>query len=452
MAVFRDVITTEGEVLIAKMLSGQCKIIFTRMEWGDGVLATGEDARNIKGLKHKITESNSMTVTRDDQIVYVSADFTNQELSEGMYLREKGIYASDGTTEILMVYANNGSLAEYIAPAIEGLIEKTMRSVMTFNQNDNISVQLKSEAFLYKDDFENHLNDSDNPHEVKYELPEELAELQSRERLSTAFGKIAKAVRELIVHLKDKVMHIDASERNKWNKATQTSIRRSLTSGTKIGIITIDNKDYDLYCETNTDTKNTAGTTNSNSRLYLVGAATQAEAPRTYSRSGVYIGTDGCLYSNNARTVTVGDITQSAAVTASGQKVLDAREKNASIEGTLANLIAQQNSNLTTHYIPTSDNENVSVNGKDIQKYGNVVFVYIDVTMPDNFNGTYTSYEILAGLPKPNTNRSFLGGISIDGVFTQPMLEIKTDGKIYLQVRGTAVNGRRVFATVIYVI
>lgn len=78
--------------------------------------------------------------------------------------------------------------------------------------------------------------------------------------------------------------------------------------------------------------------------------------------------------------------------------------------------------------------------------------MYIDVTMPDNFNGTYTSYEILAGLPKPNTNRSFLGGISIDGVFTQPMLEIKTDGKIYLQVRGTAVNGRRVFATVIYVI
>lgn len=51
----------------------------------------------------------------------------------------------------------------------------------------------------------------------------------------------------------------------------------------------------------NTDTKNTAGSTNSTAKLFLVGAASQAANPQTYSRSQVYIGTDGCLYSNNSR-------------------------------------------------------------------------------------------------------------------------------------------------------
>ena len=53
--------------------------------------------------------------------------------------------------------------------------------------------------------------------------------------------------------------------------------------------------------DTDTDTKNTAGSTNSTSKLFLIGAASQAANPQTYSRSVVYIGTDGCLYSNGVK-------------------------------------------------------------------------------------------------------------------------------------------------------
>ena len=48
---------------------------------------------------------------------------------------------------------------------------------------------------------------------------------------------------------------------------------------------------------TTQDTKNTAGSTNSSSKLYLIGATSQASNPQTYSRSTCYIGTDGSLYS-----------------------------------------------------------------------------------------------------------------------------------------------------------
>ena len=53
-----------------------------------------------------------------------------------------------------------------------------------------------------------------------------------------------------------------------------------------------------------TDTKNTAGATNSSSKLFLIGATSQAADPQTYSHDTAYIGTDGCLYSNNIKVLT----------------------------------------------------------------------------------------------------------------------------------------------------
>lgn len=46
-----------------------------------------------------------------------------------------------------------------------------------------------------------------------------------------------------------------------------------------------------------TDTKNTAGATNSSDRLYLIGATSQGANPQTYSKNGVYIEDDGILMS-----------------------------------------------------------------------------------------------------------------------------------------------------------
>lgn len=53
--------------------------------------------------------------------------------------------------------------------------------------------------------------------------------LTSGEVLSTAFGKIAKAISSLISHLADKVSHITSTERTNWNnKATQSNIDASI--------------------------------------------------------------------------------------------------------------------------------------------------------------------------------------------------------------------------------
>lgn len=54
-----------------------------------------------------------------------------------------------------------------------------------------------------------------------------------------------------------------------------------------------------------TDTKNTAGSTDSSKKLFLVGAETQAANPQTYSQDSAYVGTDGHLYSDSKQVVNV---------------------------------------------------------------------------------------------------------------------------------------------------
>ena len=71
----------------------------------------------------------------------------------------------------------------------------------------------------------------------------------------------------------------------------------------------IKNSGFTLGCSvpsdakfTDTDTKNTAGSTKKDStKLFLVGAASQAANLQTYSNSKVYIDTDNCLYSNGTK-------------------------------------------------------------------------------------------------------------------------------------------------------
>ena len=72
-----------------------------------------------------------------------------------------------------------------------------------------------------------------------------------------------------------------------------------LVAGTNV-TLTPDATNDKVTIATN-DTKNTAGSTNTNDKIFLVGATSQAANPQTYSHDTAYVGTDGCLYSNNTK-------------------------------------------------------------------------------------------------------------------------------------------------------
>lgn len=80
--------------------------------------------------------------------------------------------------------------------------------------------------------------------------------------------------------------------------ADSVSFNGSLSSGTKIGTIEINGVTTTIYVPTNIDTKNTTGTSNSDSKLYLAGGTSQSSTGVvTYSNSSVYT-QSGQLYAS----------------------------------------------------------------------------------------------------------------------------------------------------------
>lgn len=86
------------------------------------------------------------------------------------------------------------------------------------------------------------------------------------------------------------------------NTLTFTGYQSKSYNGSAAVSVAIPSKVSDLtndsgYITSYTDTKNTAGSTNSSSKLYLIGATFQASSPVTYSNSGVYT-QSGAVYAS----------------------------------------------------------------------------------------------------------------------------------------------------------
>lgn len=86
------------------------------------------------------------------------------------------------------------------------------------------------------------------------------------------------------------------------NTLTFTGYQSKSYNGSAAVSVAIPSRISDLtndsgYITSYTDTKNTTGSTNSSSKLYLVGATSQASSPVTYSNSGVYT-QSGAVYAS----------------------------------------------------------------------------------------------------------------------------------------------------------
>lgn len=88
----------------------------------------------------------------------------------------------------------------------------------------------------------------------------------------------------------------------------KTSYAASLSvSGTTVTLKSKSGATLSTITTQDNDTKNTAGSTNSSSKLFLIGATSQATNPQTYSHDTAYVNTDGHLYSNSKQVVNLSD-------------------------------------------------------------------------------------------------------------------------------------------------
>ena len=212
---------------------------------------------------------------------------------------------------------------------------------------------------------------------------------------------------------------------------TVTDNNPTLSWGTKSKVATIGSTEINVTmpANPNTDTKNTAGSTDSSSKLFIIGATSQAANPQTYSQDTAYIGTDGHLYSNGKKTLNTDDEEIIAKAT---QSLNEALEKSKSVISSalrdLGELKADKaevaSSTKVTNNEPTLSWGNTST-------IGSIGGTNLTVTMPSNPN---SDTKNTAGATD-SSSKLFLIGATSQGAnpqtYSQDTAYVGTDGCLY---------------------
>lgn len=303
----RLVITEKGQQLIAKIFNGTAGVKFTRVATSSKIYK--EELLSKLEILDEEKQSNLISGVEKTEkaAVKVIAAFTNSEVTEGYYLRAMGLYAEDPDDGEILYGVTAELSGNCYMPAYNGITLSAIDVVMVtaVGNADSISLEVdpaaavtveqlnsvKARVTALEEDMEN-IETLIIP---VYVQSEALSPLTSGEKLSVAFGKIAKAISELISHLSDGVKHITAAERSNWNGKTATTFTRSLSSGTKIGTITVEGTATDIYCEKNTDTVYTHPVTSGNKHIPAGGTSGQI---LKWSADGTAQWGDYAAYSN----------------------------------------------------------------------------------------------------------------------------------------------------------
>lgn len=225
-------LTTAGDDLFIRAASGEA-IEFTRFKIGNGTLPTGSTGKNLTDLINPVVSFGISSVEissadeNNERYLTINGHFDSTDIDSDFQLRELGVFCrGEDSVEKLYCYANDGDNAG-IMKANESDVssEHDITVVVAIGEAEHVTAVI-SAGTLYapKADFDAHVADTSNPHSVTkkqvglgnvpnvttnnqtptYSVASSLANLASGEKLSTAFGKISKAISAIIDHINNK--------------------------------------------------------------------------------------------------------------------------------------------------------------------------------------------------------------------------------------------------------
>lgn len=219
------ILTESGKDLLIRCIGGE-QIVFTRFKIGNGELRD-TDPKTLTDLLNTTLEFPiAKADTSQEGYIQLSGDFTSSSIESDFYWRELGIFArGENGIETLYAYAydqDNASLVK--ADMADIVLEQNVNVIVAIGTGTNVTAVIsKSSLYASKADFDQHVG-ADNPHKISaktvglekvpnvntndqtptYTVPASLQALVSGEKISIAFGKIARAVQNLISHLNSK--------------------------------------------------------------------------------------------------------------------------------------------------------------------------------------------------------------------------------------------------------
>lgn len=218
-------LTPSGMDLLLRTIAGEAEIEFVSIQMGNGADA-GESAG---ALSNPLLTAEISSYEIGDIMVTLTTVFSNSSVSAGFRATELGVLAKDpdnsGGTLLYAYQYTPDAESDYIPASADKVLETQMDVMVYIGDAQNVTASI-SESLVYasRAELETHIQDTSNPHKVTkeqvglgnvsnvatndqtptYTTPSAPAALSSGEKLSTAMGKIARAVLALISHLADK--------------------------------------------------------------------------------------------------------------------------------------------------------------------------------------------------------------------------------------------------------
>lgn len=252
--------TNTGREVMIHALDGQHTVKFTRFGIGNG--ACPDNYATIISLVNEVASVGIAEIEIQSEYATLTGTYTNQNLENAFSWTEVGLFCEDpedSTKEVLYAYGHyvldeKSSPEAYIPAKGAEAIELQLVYSIYIGPLENVVAVITQSAGVSKAEFEAHLNDFDNPHRVTkeqiglgnvedvapnnqtitYQTTTVVAELKSGETISSAFKKIAAAIKSLITHIQDNLSHVSPADRQKWNSkadAIHSHKASDITSG-----------------------------------------------------------------------------------------------------------------------------------------------------------------------------------------------------------------------------
>lgn len=221
-------LTDVGKSLLIRGIGGE-RITFTKFRIGNGEL-DGRNEVDLTDIINPVLEFGVSSINAyDEGYVDLTGNFDSGDITSDFRWTELGVFAKgeDGK-ELLYAYVNDSEHAGMLkANTTDVVIEQSVSIIVAVGTAQNVTA-LVTPSVLYapKDAFDQHVQNFTNPHKVTAEMlglgnvpnvgtndqtptfsvPTSTAtqELVSGEKISVLFGKIARAIMNLISHLANK--------------------------------------------------------------------------------------------------------------------------------------------------------------------------------------------------------------------------------------------------------
>lgn len=152
------ILTNQGRRELAKAEIGS-PLEFDYVAVGDG--ERKGSVLSAESLSHELHQLTVLSVARNGDSVIVETELASENIQNGFYFREIGLYANG----ILYAYDNAGQDAEYIDAA--GAVvarQKRIRIALTVSSEAAVTVKMDPGLHALQKDFLEHVMDQGNPH------------------------------------------------------------------------------------------------------------------------------------------------------------------------------------------------------------------------------------------------------------------------------------------------